>query len=103
MNKQYICPIYEVSLYVYADVITPKEFKSLGFNEVSEYRKFLKQNNIMAIKTSQFRCPKKGERYLSGAIPTAYLAPNDLSNEFWICKLVIVETDTIKTIVRFPK
>lgn len=31
------------------------------------------------------RCPKKGERYLSGAAPViAYVAPNDLSTEFFI-------------------
>lgn len=30
------------------------------------------------------RCPKKGEHYLSGALPQAWKAPNDLSTEFYI-------------------
>lgn len=34
--------------------------------------------------TGEFRPPKKGEFYLSGAIITAYRAPNDLSSPFWI-------------------
>ncbi len=38
--------------------------------------------------TGEKRCPKKGEYYLSGAIVEAYLAPNDLSTEFYIAKLV---------------
>lgn len=31
-----------------------------------------------------FRNPLKGEHYLSGAIPTAYLAPNDLTSAYWV-------------------
>ena len=31
------------------------------------------------------RCPKKGEWYISGAIPAAYRAPNDLSSEYFVC------------------
>lgn len=31
------------------------------------------------------RAPKKGEWYMSGAIPAAYYAPNDLSMKFFIC------------------
>ena len=42
----------------------------------------------MFIKTSEFREPKKGEYYLSGAIVEAYLAPNDLSAKYWIAKEV---------------
>lgn len=30
------------------------------------------------------RTPKKGEYFLSGAIPVAYYAPNDLTTEYWI-------------------
>lgn len=30
------------------------------------------------------RPPKKGEYYLSGAIPTAYKAPNDLSTPYMV-------------------
>lgn len=41
-----------------------------------------------AVSTNEFRPPKKGELYLSGAIVTAYLASNDLTNSFWIAKRV---------------
>lgn len=33
-----------------------------------------------------FRCPREGEYYLSGAVPQAYQAPNDLSHEYLIVK-----------------
>lgn len=41
--------------------------------------------------TGEFRSPKKGEWYLSGAIPECYLAPNDLSMSFYIVKIVEVK------------
>ena len=36
----------------------------------------------------EFRCPKKGEWYLSGSIPVAFQAPNDLGLEYHIMKIV---------------
>lgn len=33
-----------------------------------------------------FRCPKRGEYYLSGAVIEAYRAPNDLGTEFRIVR-----------------
>lgn len=38
--------------------------------------------------TGEFRNPKRGEYYLSGAIVEAYRAPNDLSTPFWIARFV---------------
>ena len=38
--------------------------------------------------TGEFRKPKKGEWYLSGAIVEVYQAPNNLTIEFYIAKLV---------------
>lgn len=32
----------------------------------------------------EFRQPKKGEQYISGAIPSKYYAPNDLSSNHWV-------------------
>jgi hypothetical protein len=43
---------------------------------------------IVAIRTGEFRPPKKGEWYLSGAIPEAYRAYSNLGNKFHIVKLV---------------
>jgi hypothetical protein len=34
--------------------------------------------------SGEFREPKKGEWYLSGAIVEAYRSPNDLSTKYWI-------------------
>lgn len=46
---------------------------------------------VMAVNSFEFRCPKKGEWFLSGAQPTAYKAPNNLSTEYWIGKIVQIE------------
>lgn len=46
------------------------------------------RNKLRAIPTKDVRAPKKGEWYISGAIPEAYRAPNDLSTEFRIAKIV---------------
>ena len=51
-------------------------------------------NKVRAIPTGEFRTPQKGEWYLSGALPAAYYAPNDLGIAFHILRLVIVETVT---------
>ena len=53
------------------------------------------RRDVRAIRTGEFRCPKKGEWYVSGAVPEAYMAPNDLSMEFHIAKLVKVKTTVI--------
>ena len=34
----------------------------------------------------EYRCPKKGEFYVSGAIPEAYRARNDLPSPYWIVR-----------------
>jgi hypothetical protein len=47
------------------------------------------------VSTGEKRPPRKGEWYLSGAIITGYRAPNDLSAQFHIARLVRVKTETI--------
>lgn len=37
--------------------------------------------------TGEFRPPRQGEHYLSGAIVCAYRAPNDLSTPYWIAEI----------------
>ena len=44
-----------------------------------------------AIRIGEFRKPLKGEWYLSGGPPSAWLAPNDLGTEFHILRLVKVK------------
>ena len=46
-----------------------------------------------------FRKPKKGEWYVSGAIPMAYRAPNDLPTEY----LVVVPTFFAKHVSIFQQ
>lgn len=48
-------------------------------------------NSIKAIKTKEFRAPKKGEFYISGAIPMAYKAYEDLDDSYRIAKIVKVK------------
>ena len=45
--------------------------------------------------TGEKRAPKKGEWYLSGADIAAYRAPNDLSTEYYIAKLVVVSVSVV--------
>ena len=53
---------------------------------------------IAAVRAFEFRPPKAGEWYLSGADengqPAAYRAPNDLSMSFHIAKLAVIDRKT---------
>jgi hypothetical protein len=44
----------------------------------------LRVQNIRFRRTGEFRTPKKGEWYLSGAIPAAYEAHADFDTEYYI-------------------
>lgn len=55
--------------------------------------------SVRGILTGEKRPPKKGEWYLSGAIPECYRAPNDLSTPFHIIQLVRVKTHTVTEII----
>ena len=50
---------------------------------------------LVAVLTGEKRPPKSDEWYLSGAIPEAYKAPNDLTTEFYILKLARVSTKLV--------
>lgn len=52
---------------------------------------------FMAVKTGEFRPPRKGEWYLSGAIPEAYQANMDYSTSqaYHILRVVEVEHKTV--------
>lgn len=51
-----------------------------------------------ATHAGEFRAPLKGEYYLSGAIPEAYKAPNDLADPFWIMNIFEVTVETIQVV-----
>jgi len=46
-----------------------------------------KAGTVYFVKNGEFREPRMGEYYLSGAIPFAYQARMDLSNPYHICRL----------------
>lgn len=50
---------------------------------------------IRGVSTGERRAPLKGEWFLSGAIPAVYLAQNDLSMVYTICRLIVVKQNPI--------
>jgi hypothetical protein len=58
--------------------------------------------DIAAIRTGEYRKPRKGEWYLSGAIVEAYQAKNDLDTPYQIAKLVKTKTTTKTETVIVP-
>ena len=89
---------FGIKLYPIGDGLSSEERKFFGVRLNDVWAK-----DISAVRTSSRREPKKGEWYLSGAIPTAYKAPNDLSTEYVIAKLVKVESVMIHRIVEIGK
>jgi len=61
-------------------ITPPKRYRYEGM--------LLNEKNGYAINTGIKRSPKKGEYFLSGAQPTAYLAPNDLSEKYYIAEII---------------
>jgi hypothetical protein len=47
---------------------------------------YLLWNPQAFVKTDEFRNPKKGEYFLSGAIPTVYKAYDNLNQPYWIMR-----------------
>jgi hypothetical protein len=64
----------------------------MKFYEIAEEEKLpmFQRHSIKAIKINEFRAPKAGEWYISGAIPEAYVAHSDYDpkNKYAIVKLV---------------
>ena len=56
---------------------------------------------LRGISTGEFRPPKQGEWYISGAIPEVYHAKNNLLTPFHIARLVKVEQITTEKIVEY--
>lgn len=53
-------------------------------------------HRIKAVQKGDFRPPKKGEWYLSGAVVEAYYAPNDLTTPHLIANIVeVAETQQV--------
>jgi hypothetical protein len=54
-------------------------------------------HNIKAVKINEFRAPKAGEWYISGAIPQAYIAHSDYDPKDKYAIVKLVRTKTIQT------
>jgi len=84
-------------LHRLADRPTPAECTSLGVKNGHGH-------GLRGALTGEFRIPKKGEWYLSGAIPEAYRAPTDeMRTPYYILRLVRVETRTTEYVVQIQK
>lgn len=87
--------------YPLADRPSQAELKALGFKRSNSGSTFPWGNpfqpgrpGLAAVKIREKRAPKAGEWFLSGAIPEAYKAHNDLDTEFHILRLARIETTT---------
>jgi hypothetical protein len=91
-------------LYPVCDNVSLDELEALGFKKGETSGKRMASlgmpvTNVMAVRTGEYRNPLKGEWYLSGAIPSAYRAPNNFISAYYILKLVRVKTETRIVIV----
>ena len=90
-----------MKFYPLADWPTLTEMRKLGFTpaELSGVRQ---RHDIRAVLTGQRGHPRSGEWYLSGAIPEAYRAPNALTTDYHLLRLVRVKERTVTTIISDP-
>lgn len=80
--------------YPVQDRLTLTEAQALGVDRGNVWRSIgLGLRGVRAISTGVKRRPEKGEWYLSGAIPEAYRALNDLDHPYIIARIVKVRTE----------
>lgn len=81
------------------EALTPgasfRDRQQLAIRSMSQWGRFPK---VMAQAVAERRPPKRGEWYLSGAIPEAYRAPNDCTTVCQIVRLVLVEEIVTRTL-----
>lgn len=84
-------------VYPLGDEPSIEEKHKLGFKNITLVLPSIDfiHRDARGVLTGEHREPKKGEWYLSGAIPTAYKARNDLSSKYGIVKLVKIERKEI--------
>lgn len=80
------------TVYPLADSPTLSEIVAIGPNLVPRFgTKFMFDGTELGVSlTGEYRRPRKGEWYVSGAIPEAYRALHDLSEEHRIARLIHV-------------
>jgi hypothetical protein len=89
-----------MKFYEVCDIIPLEDLERLGIADLPSNMLFRPGRDglhVMAALTGEFRAPRKGEWYLSGAVPVAYRSPSDLSHTYRIMELVVVDTKTTVT------
>lgn len=85
-------------LYKLGDPLNSEERKRFGMTTFQEGMIAMRSEKdgllVRAQMTGESRPPKKGEWYISGALPVAYRAPNDLSTDYLIATLSQVKKTT---------
>ena len=89
-----------MKVYRLSDALSRADAERLGVP--TNQHPWVRSNNVRAVRTSEFRPPRKGEWYLSGALPAAYCAPNDLGTAFRILRLVHVRKEERWVVVPAP-
>lgn len=76
-------------------LITSKFCPECGKEMALRRKRYLVETNpeirnhpCVAVRSNEFRNPKKGEYFLSGCIPKAYKAYNDMSSKYWIAEIL---------------
>ena len=83
-----------------ADRVSRAELAAVGVDTTGmsvDEKMRVERQNIFAVPTGEFRCPRKGEWYLSGAIVCAYKAGGNFTSKYHIARLVarrLVVTET---------
>lgn len=97
-----------VKFYPIADRVSSAEARELGlepddqpsyYPTISMYGTLRGSRYVRAVRTGEFREPRKGEWYLSGAPREAYRAPNDLGCPYSIMRLVVTKLVTSEVLV----
>ena len=74
------------------DPLTESDLQALDLEKADLRQKDLK---VRAFPTGETRTPRKGEWYISGAIPEAYRAKSDLSSRHVMARLILVRETMI--------
>jgi len=80
--------------YPLCSILSFSERKHFGVPET-----LFRPSTVKGIRTGEYRNPKAGEWFLSGAIPEAYHTLCDLNTKYHILKLVKVEQVVTEKIV----
>jgi len=76
-----------MNLYDLSDWPTMEEAKRYGFD--TPHKTKHPSRCLKGRRTGEFRPPKAGEWFLSGAIPAGYRTKNDLDGAYYILELVV--------------